>query len=333
MSEHSEEINKKAFSQSQNNQPQSKPEDTTLQDETQPQDETQQETSEAAPSLEQERLSDLSPDTSEANSDAALIPDAAALPAALEALLFVAGDPLPLEKLAAITGFDRQTISQVLTGMSERYQHDTRRGLLLREIEGRYMLCTKPDQKAVLQKLFQPRNRPPLSQAAYETLAIIAYNQPVTRAQVETVRGVNSDSIISRLQERNLIHEAGTLDAPGRPSLFETTDQFLMDFGLRSVEALPPMEMLMYGTLRDFETSLEEAAGRRDRQISIDQIVSAFVPDHSPDKADSPVQPEKKGNETGSRRSDHQADQADDMPDSEVLDVSEALFGQPSDND
>lgn len=157
---------------------------------------------------------------------------------------------------------------------------------MLREAEGSWFFCTKPEQADVLQRLFQPRHRPPLSQAAYETLAIIAYNQPVTRSQVEAVRGVNSDSIITRLMERNLINEAGSLDAPGRPTLFVTTDQFLIDFGLRSVKDLPPMEMLMYGTLRDFERSLEIAAGhRRDDQMTIDQLVDAFLPE-PPDKLD-----------------------------------------------
>jgi segregation and condensation protein B len=86
--------------------------------------------------------------------------------------------------------------------------------------------------------------------------------------------------------ERNLINEAGSLDAPGRPTLFVTTDQFLIDFGLRSVKDLPPMEMLMYGTLRDFERSLEIAAGhRRDDQMTIDQLVDAFLPE-PPDKLD-----------------------------------------------
>lgn len=203
-----------------------------------------------------------------------------AVGAAVEAVLFVAGDPLPLEKLAAITGIEREELQQLLARLAERYRHDPQRGILLREIDGSYVLATKPEQREILQRLFSPRHRPSLSQAAYETLAIIAYNQPVTRSQVEAVRGVNSDSIIGRLLERELIREDGTLDAPGRPALFVTTEKFLLDFGLRSVNDLPPMEMLMYGTLRDFETNLEEAAGRRpERQLSIDQLVTAFVPE------------------------------------------------------
>ena len=107
------------------------------------------------------------------------------IPAAVEALLFASGDPVPLEKLQQITGVDRQVLLEILKNLGNRYSRDRQRGLLLREIDGSYLLATKPEQKAVLQRLFQPRHRPPLSQAAYETLAIIAYNQPVTRAQVE----------------------------------------------------------------------------------------------------------------------------------------------------
>lgn len=235
-------------------------------------------------------------------------------PAALEAILFAAGDPLPVEKLGLITGLDRQSLQNILNAMADRYARDRQRGLMLREVEGNWLICTKPSQTDVLQRLFQPRHRPPLSQAAYETLAIIAYNQPVTRAQVEAVRGVNSDSIISRLMDRNLIFEAGNLDAPGRPTLFATTDQFLMDFGLRSVKDLPPMEMMMYGTLRDFEESLEEAAGRhREKQMTIDQLVQNFLPVRPDDeKSDKPESPPL----------------GKDLPPEEVLQLSEAFFGE-----
>lgn len=198
--------------------------------------------------------------------------------AAVEALLFAAGDPISFDKIRQITGIEKSTLSRLMQDMSERYARDRSRGIMLREADGKYTLSTKPGFFDIITRMYQPRHRPPLSQAAYETLAIIAYNQPVTRAQVEAVRGVNSDSIISRLIERNLIYEAGHLDAPGRPTLFATTEQFLLDVGLGSVDELPAMEMLMYGTLRDLESSLQEASGgNRDNQITIDQIVQATI--------------------------------------------------------
>lgn len=229
-------------------------------------------------------------------------------PAALEALLFAAGDPLPLEKIIAITGLPRQVLENILAGLASQLEHDPRRGLILRHVEEGYFFSTKPGQKEILERLFQPRNRPPLSQAAYETLAVVAYNQPVTRAQVEAVRGVNSDSIIARLVERGFLAEAGQLDTPGRPLLYSTTEQFLLSFGLSSVKELPPMEMLMYGTLRDFETSLD-AASQASRQITIDQISPAYQETEEL-PASVPPDPDKRP-----------------MAKEDVLAVSGALFG------
>jgi|LFRM01.1.fsa_nt_gb segregation and condensation protein B len=268
--------------------------------------------------LEQQQVADLNAVGGLAPDDGfQLSEDEAA--ASLEALLFAAGDPLPLEKIQQITGLERQALQLQLDWLAVRMANDRRRGLLLRVVEGRYFLCTKPEMKAVLQRLFQPRQRPPLSQAAYETLAIIAYNQPVTRAQVEAVRGVNSDNIINRLVERNLVKEAGNLDTPGRPLLYETTEQFLMDFGLRSVHELPPMEMLMYGTLRDFESSLEDVSDRSaDRQLTIDQLVQAGLPGGAIQAAEKPERP---------------AESAEPMPSETLFAVSTALFGEETAED
>ncbi len=278
--------------------------------------------------LQQQSAADLSYEAERPDNEICLAADD--VPAALEALLFAAGDPVPLEKLQQITGVSGSELQQILSAMTERYLRDRQRGIVLREIDGSYLLATKPGQRDVLQRLFQPRHRPPLSQAAYETLAIIAYNQPVTRAQVEAVRGVNSDSIISRLIERNLIREAGTLDAPGRPQLFATTDQFLLDFGLRSVKELPPMELLMYGTLRDFDESLDEAAGRhRDKQMTIDQLVQAFVPaDGNNEKTDGGSH----NGDGGTAASDGQEGE-NSLAGASVWQVSEALFGDEDNAD
>ncbi|MDD4094972.1 MAG: SMC-Scp complex subunit ScpB [Oscillospiraceae bacterium] len=197
------------------------------------------------------------------------------LPAALEAVLFASGDPVSLDRICEITGTDNETALEALRRLTDRYNEDPRSGISVRRLENDYVMCTKPGMKSILERLFRPRSRPPMSQATYETLAVIAYNQPVTRAQVESVRGVSSDSIISRLLERGWIQECGTLDAPGRPVLFETTQQFLMEFGIESVAEMPAMDLMMYSTIRDLEKSLEEAAGARDnRQVSIEHLPS-----------------------------------------------------------
>ena len=205
------------------------------------------------------------------------------LPAALEAILFAAGDPVSIGRLEEITGVQQDVIHQTLTKMTADYENNPWGGLLIRRLENEYVMCTKPRMKAVFERMFQPKSRPPMSQATYETLAVIAYNQPVTRAQVEAVRGVSSDSIVTRLLDRGWITECGTLDAPGRPSIFETTQQFLMEFGIASAAEMPAMDIMMYGTIRDLEDSLETAAGMKDtRQLSIEHLSDgSFSPGNS----------------------------------------------------
>lgn len=162
--------------------------------------------------------------------------------AVIEGLLFAAGDPLPLEKLAEILELDRKTARLILNNMAVSIQN-SKRGIMLRELDESYQLCTRSEHTAYIQKLVEPRQKQALSQAAFETLSIVAYNQPVTRARIEMIRGVNSDSAISRLVERNLIKEAGRLDSPGKPMIYETTEEFLRSFGFKSTNDLPIIDM------------------------------------------------------------------------------------------
>lgn len=194
---------------------------------------------------------------------------------ACEAVLFASGDSVSTDRLCEILNTDRSIIEEALKRLMIDYQNDPWGGLLIRKVEDSYIMCTKPGMKKVLERMYSPKARPPLSQASYETLAVIAYNQPVTRAQVEAVRGVSSDSIISRLLDRGWICEDGHLDAPGRPTLFSTTEQFLLEFGIESVDDLPTMELMSYKTIRDLEESLDKAAGNDDRQISIDNYMES----------------------------------------------------------
>ena len=194
---------------------------------------------------------------------------------ACEAILFASGDPVSQDRLAEILNVDVKTVDEVMAKVISDYENNPWGGLLVRKIEKSYVMSTKPGMMKVLERMFSPKMHPPLSQASYETLAVIAYNQPVTRAQVEAVRGVSSDSIISRLIDRGWIEECGNLDAPGRPSLFRTTKQFLMEFGISSVDELPSMELMSYQTIRDLEESLQKAAGSDDGQITIENYMEA----------------------------------------------------------
>lgn len=161
--------------------------------------------------------------------------------AVVEGLLFSAGDPLPLEKIAEILELDKKATRLILSNMIVSIQN-SRRGIMLRELDGCYQLCSRPEHYEYIRKLVEPRQKQALSQAAFETLSIVAYNQPVTKAKIEMIRGVNSDSAIARLIERNLIKEAGRMDAPGKPIIYETTEEFLRSFGFRSVKDLPIIE-------------------------------------------------------------------------------------------
>jgi segregation and condensation protein B len=166
--------------------------------------------------------------------------DAPDLEAVVEGLLFVSGEALPLNRIAEILEIGPKDAKILLDNMAARLER-SRRGLLLREANGKYQLCTRPELGRYIGKLFEIRQKQGLSQAAYETLAIIAYNAGVTRAVVEKIRGVNSDSSIAKLLERNLIAESGRLDLPGRPMTYDVTDEFYKSFGFKSKRDLPDL--------------------------------------------------------------------------------------------
>lgn len=164
--------------------------------------------------------------------------DISQIQAVIEALLFAAGDPLPIGKICEILELDKKTAAGIINKMSDEYLSSSR-GIIIREINNGYQLCTKPELFEYVKQLSQPRQKQGLSQAAYEVLSIIAYKQPVTKAQIEQIRGVSSDSAIGRLIERNLVTEAGRMDAPGKPILYGTTDEFLRAFGFKNTGDLP----------------------------------------------------------------------------------------------
>ena len=156
----------------------------------------------------------------------------------IEAILFASGEPLPLERIASIIDRTPADTKSLLEAM-EKQMRNSKHGLLLRELAGKYQLCTRPELSGYVGKLFEIRQKQTLSQAAYETLSIIAYNANVTRAFIEKVRGVNSDSPISKLLDRNLIMETGRANLPGRPMQYDVTDDFYRQFGFKSRYDLP----------------------------------------------------------------------------------------------
>ncbi len=159
----------------------------------------------------------------------------------LESILFAAGESVPKEQLSEIMALSCEEIDEVARALQESYT-EQKRGLRVLLLDDSYQLCTKEEFYPYIQKLREPRRRQNLSPAAMETLAVVAYHQPVTRSSIEFIRGVNSDGPVNKLVERGLIEEKGRLDAPGRPILYVTTQEFLRSFGLSSLSGLPDPE-------------------------------------------------------------------------------------------
>lgn len=161
---------------------------------------------------------------------------------AIEGILFAAGEPVKASKLAAVLEEPIDKVNEAVKLLRHEYDLNLR-GLKIIEIDDGYQLCSRPEYYAYIQEILGEQRRQALSNAAMEALAIVAYKQPITRGQVEYIRGVNSDGAMNRLVERNLIEESGRLDAPGRPILYKTTQNFLRCFGLKNPKDLPPVDM------------------------------------------------------------------------------------------
>lgn len=167
--------------------------------------------------------------------------DISRVEAAIEAVLFSSGEPVSLDRLAQTLETDKHTIQKILSLMMEK-REDEKFGVEIIKLEDSYQMVTKPQYSQYIRKAMDIKRNIPLSNAAMETLAIIAYNQPVTKGYIEQVRGVDSSSIVSALDAKGLIEERGRLDVPGRPILYGTTLNFLRCFGLKSINDLPPIK-------------------------------------------------------------------------------------------
>ncbi len=163
--------------------------------------------------------------------------------AILEGVLFAAGDAVELERLADIVDVDKKSLREILNKMIEDYNY-SRRGIHIIRMDNSYQMCTRGEYFEYISRLAEPPRKQNLSNAALEVLSIVAYKQPVTRASIEHIRGVNCDYIVNRLIERNFIEEKGRLDAPGRPILFGTTQHFLRSFGISDLEEIPEFDSL-----------------------------------------------------------------------------------------
>ncbi|MCR5207930.1 MAG: SMC-Scp complex subunit ScpB, partial [Eubacterium sp.] len=163
--------------------------------------------------------------------------------AAIESMLFAAGDPVEAARIAEILEIDIESVIKMLGHLSAEYD-ERKSGLMLIKVDNKYQLCTREAYSEPVRKLMEIKKNTPLSNAALEVLAIVAYNKTVTRALIEQVRGVDCSGPISSLIQKGLIEEKGRLDLPGRPLVYGTTERFLRCFSLNSLEDLPELPKL-----------------------------------------------------------------------------------------
>ena len=159
---------------------------------------------------------------------------------ALEAILFASGDPISINRLAEVLEIEREDVIDYAEELELAYEKE-HRGIRIVRLEDAYQMCSAPEYADIIVKTMRHRKPPKLSQAALEVLAVVAYFQPVTRAYIEDVRGVDSSYSVNMLTERGLIEPCGKLEVPGRPTLFRTTDNFLRVMELEQLEDLPAL--------------------------------------------------------------------------------------------
>ncbi len=184
--------------------------------------------------------------------------------AVIEAVLFTMGESVELDKLALAVDSDKETVRQVIADMMKQYENQDR-GIKVIELENAFQLCTKKEYYENLIKVAKAPKKQVLSDTLLETLAIIAYKQPITKMEIEKIRGVSSEHAVNRLVEYGLCKELGRLDAPGRPMLFGTTEEFLRVFGVQSIDELPVISEDLVEQFKD-EAEMELEAGQREAE-------------------------------------------------------------------
>ena len=191
---------------------------------------------------------------------------------ALEAILFAAGEPVPAARISLILEQDEETVWDAARQLSEQYEKEGR-GIRILKLDKALQMCSAPEYAAVIGKTLEQRKPPMLSQPALETLAIVAYFQPVTRAYIDQVRGVDSSYTVGVLIDRGLIERCGKLDVPGRPSLLRTTDVFLRTMGISELSQLPTLPDIATGdAAKKLEDAIEKLSTVGDNQMSIEEI-------------------------------------------------------------
>lgn len=196
---------------------------------------------------------------------------------AVEAILFAAGDSVPVGRLSLVLHTDENEILRIAKELAEKYESENR-GIRLLRLDDKLQLCSAPEYAPFIIKALEQRKPPMLSKPALETLAIVAYFQPVTRAYIDQVRGVDSAYTVSVLIERGLIEACGKLEVPGRPSVFRTTDVFLRTMGISELSQLPKLPDMTNGEgMVKLQNAIDELQNASNGQMSISEITGDGV--------------------------------------------------------
>ena len=191
----------------------------------------------------------------------------------IESIMFAVGRDISTKELSSVLEMTPENVEEIIESMRVDFE-ESERGIQIIKVNDGYQLCSRKENYEYIYQIIDKRNKPNLSQAALETLAIISYNPKITRAEIESIRGVNSDGTIYKLLDHNLIEDAGRLDAPGRPTTYQTTKEFLRMFGYTSLEELP--ELPRY--------RLDE-----NQQIVIDDIIEEDKKDEANEASEAPM--------------------------------------------
>lgn len=182
----------------------------------------------------------------------------------IESIMFAVGREVSIAELSSVLELAPDNVQEIVENMKVEFK-EAGRGIQIIKVNDGYQLCSKKENYEYIYQIIDKRNKPNLSQAALETLAIIAYNPKITRAEIESIRGVNSDGTIYKLLDHNLIEDAGRLDAPGRPTTYQTTKEFLRLFGYTSLEDLP--ELPRYKLDENQQIVIDDIVGNEEKVV------------------------------------------------------------------
>ena len=191
---------------------------------------------------------------------------------ALEAILFTAGDSVDISRIGKVLGAEPWEVRKAAEKLSREYEEQGR-GVRLVRLEEKLQMVSAPEYNEAVNHALEKRSQPKLSPTALEVLSIVAYYQPVTRAYIEQLRGADSSYTVAVLSERGLIAPCGRLEAPGRPVLFGTTEQFLRVMGISSLQELPPLPNIAVGEgIQELQAAIDAASGAQGEQMEITQL-------------------------------------------------------------